>query len=115
MRVARAPTVQAAPVLAQPGPAPSGVAASWSDGHAVPYRRGMTDQLLLEVDGHVATITFNRPDRMNTITPTMLHQLSERLLEADADPEVRAIIITGAGRAWCAGLDIAAAAAPRSG
>ncbi len=69
----------------------------------------MTDQLLYEVDGHVATITFNRPDRMNTITPTMLNALSERLLEADADTEVRAIILTGAGRAWCAGLDIAAA------
>ena len=46
---------------------------------------------------------------MNTITPTMLSQLSERLLEADADRDVRAIVVTGAGRAWCAGLDIAAA------
>lgn len=68
-----------------------------------------TDQLLYEVDGNVATVTFNRPDRMNTITMTMLSRLSEVLLEADADAEVRAIIITGAGRAWCAGLDIAAA------
>ncbi|MGI9599211.1 MAG: enoyl-CoA hydratase/isomerase family protein [Acidimicrobiales bacterium] len=67
------------------------------------------EQLLYEVDGHVATVTFNRPDRMNTITGTMLGQLSDRLLEADADPEIRVIIITGNGRAWCAGLDIAAA------
>jgi enoyl-CoA hydratase/carnithine racemase len=68
------------------------------------------EQLLYDVDGHVATITFNRPDRMNTITMTMLTKLSETLLAADADPQVRAIVITGAGRAWCAGLDIAAAA-----
>lgn len=69
----------------------------------------MPDQLLYDVDGHVATLSFNRPDRMNTITVTMLNRLSELLLSADADPEVRVIVITGNGRAWCAGLDIAAA------
>lgn len=68
-----------------------------------------TDELLYGVSDHVATLTFNRPDRMNTITPTMLRALSDRLLEADKDPEVRVIVITGNGRAWCAGLDIAAA------
>ena len=46
---------------------------------------------------------------MNTITPRMLNSLSIRLLEADADKEVRAIVITGNGRAWCAGLDVGAA------
>ncbi len=70
----------------------------------------MTDELLYEIDGPVATITFNRPDRMNTITPRMLGALSVRLLEADADPSVRVIVITGNGRAWCAGLDVGAAA-----
>ena len=69
----------------------------------------MTEPLLYDVDGHIATLTFNRPDRMNTITMTMLRRMSELLLEADADPEVRVIVITGNGRAWCAGLDIAAA------
>ena len=69
----------------------------------------MTDELLYDVDGHIATLTFNRPDRMNTITMSMLNGISERLLQADADPEVRVIVITGNGRAWCAGLDIAAA------
>ena len=69
----------------------------------------MSDELLYEVAQSVATITFNRPDRMNTITPTMLRMLSERLLEADADPAVRVIVITGNGRAWCAGLDVGAA------
>lgn len=70
----------------------------------------MSDELLYEVSDRVATITFNRPERMNTITPTMLGRLSDRLLAADADPEVRAIVITGNGRAWCAGLDVGAAA-----
>lgn len=71
----------------------------------------MTDQLLYDVADRVATITFNRPDRMNTITHTMLKLFSELVLKADRDPEVRAIIITGEGRAWCAGLDLAAAQA----
>lgn len=68
-----------------------------------------SDEILYEVDGHIATITFNRPERMNTITPKMLGQFSETLLAADADSNVRVIVVTGAGRAWCAGLDIAAA------
>jgi len=71
----------------------------------------MTDQLLYDVADRIATITFNRPDRMNTITRAMLEGFSELILRADRDPEVRAIIITGAGRAWCAGLDLAAAQA----
>ncbi len=69
----------------------------------------MSDELLYETADRIATITFNRPDRMNTITPRMLGDLSERLLEADADPEVRVIVLTGNGRAWCAGLDVGAA------
>ncbi|MEZ5410594.1 MAG: enoyl-CoA hydratase-related protein [Acidimicrobiales bacterium] len=68
------------------------------------------DELLYEVRDHVGLITFNRPERMNTITMGMLNALSDRLLAADADPEVRVIVITGAGRAWCAGLDVGAAA-----
>ncbi len=68
-----------------------------------------TNELLYEVRDQVAVLTFNRPDHMNTITLVMLGELSERLLEADADRSVRAIVITGAGRAWCAGLDVGAA------
>lgn len=71
----------------------------------------MTEELLYEVSDHVGLITFNRPDRMNTITIPMLAGLSERLLAADSDPDVRVIVMTGKGRAWCAGLDVAAASA----
>ena len=63
-------------------------------------------EVLYDVDGHVATITLNRPDRMNTISRDMLNQLTEHLLEADADKAVRAVILTGTGRAFCAGLDL---------
>ena len=63
-------------------------------------------ELLYDVDGAVATLTINRPDRMNTISRRMLEELSQRLLEADQDSDVRVIVLTGAGRAFCAGLDI---------
>jgi len=67
-------------------------------------------ELLLEREGATAVLTFNRPDKMNTISGPMLAQLSEKLVECDRDPEVRVIVITGKGRAFCAGLDLAEAA-----
>lgn len=54
----------------------------------------------------MAVITLNRPDRMNTISGPMLDELSSALLEADRDPAVRAVVLTGSGRAFCAGLDL---------
>jgi enoyl-CoA hydratase/carnithine racemase len=63
-------------------------------------------EVLFAVSEHVATITLNRPDRMNTISRTMLDQLTQALLKADADPEIRVVILTGTGRAFCAGLDL---------
>jgi enoyl-CoA hydratase/carnithine racemase len=71
------------------------------------YDAAMTE-VLYEVADHVATITLNAPERMNTISAAMLDDLSARLLEADADREVRVVVLTGAGRAFCAGLDLAA-------
>jgi enoyl-CoA hydratase/carnithine racemase len=64
------------------------------------------DQVLVERRDRVAVLTLNRPDRLNAISGIMLRQLSAALLEADADPEVRCIVLTGAGRAFCAGLDL---------
>lgn len=65
-------------------------------------------EVLYDVTDHVATITLNAPERLNTISGPMLDQLSETLLRADRDRSVRCIILTGAGRAFCAGLDLAA-------
>jgi len=63
-------------------------------------------EVLFDVSDHIATITFNRPERQNTISPSMLKSLSEMMLEADKNPDVRAIIITGSGKFFCAGLDL---------
>ena len=64
------------------------------------------DEVLYQKDGAVATLTLNRPERLNAISPRMLDLLSQRLLEANGDREVRAIIVTGAGRGFCSGLDL---------
>ncbi len=65
-----------------------------------------TEELLVEQDGHIVTITLNRPERLNAISRPMLNELSEKMVEADKDPEVRCIILTGAGRGFCSGLDL---------
>ncbi len=65
-----------------------------------------TEELLVEQDGHVVTITLNRPERLNAISRPMLQELSAKMVEADKDPDVRCIILTGAGRGFCSGLDL---------
>ncbi|MCB2224718.1 MAG: enoyl-CoA hydratase/isomerase family protein [Actinobacteria bacterium] len=67
-------------------------------------------EVLTDVEAGVATLTLHRPDRLNAITLEMLDLLTDRLREADADPAVRCIVLTGAGRAFCAGLDLIEAA-----
>jgi enoyl-CoA hydratase/carnithine racemase len=57
-------------------------------------------------DGHVATITLDRPDRLNAISVPMLVDLGRLLVECDADRDVRVIVLTGAGRGFCSGLDL---------
>ncbi len=64
------------------------------------------ETLLYEVSDHVLTITLNRPDRLNAFTGTMMNELIDAFDKADADDDVRAIIVTGAGRAFCAGADL---------
>lgn len=64
------------------------------------------DEVLYAVSDHIATITLNAPQRMNTISGPMLDSLTQILLQADQDTEVRAIVLTGVGRAFCAGLDL---------
>jgi enoyl-CoA hydratase/carnithine racemase len=67
--------------------------------------------LLVETRGPLALLTLNRPDRLNAITVAMLNELTTALQDAERDPAVRAIIITGAGRGFCSGLDLKEAAA----
>ena len=64
------------------------------------------ETLLYEVSDYVLTITLNRPDRLNAFTGTMMNELIDAFDKADADDDVRAIIVTGAGRAFCAGADL---------
>jgi enoyl-CoA hydratase/carnithine racemase len=62
--------------------------------------------ILLERGDGIATITLHRPDRMNAFTQQMLDDLLQALDIADADDDVRAVIVTGSGRAFCAGADL---------
>ncbi|MBV9834734.1 MAG: enoyl-CoA hydratase [Alphaproteobacteria bacterium] len=64
------------------------------------------EQILVETADRVRTITLNRPDRLNAWTATMHNELKQAMHEAGADPEVRVIILTGAGRGFCAGADM---------
>ena len=65
-------------------------------------------EIRYEVDDRVLTITLNRPDRLNAFTPTMQAELIEAIDQADADDGVRAVVVTGAGRGFCAGADLQA-------
>jgi 2-(1,2-epoxy-1,2-dihydrophenyl)acetyl-CoA isomerase len=56
--------------------------------------------------GGIATVTLNRPDKLNALSEEMYHGIAERFVELDADDAVRAIVLTGAGRAFCAGGDV---------
>ena len=55
---------------------------------------------------YVATITFTRPERMNTISSAMLNELTSTLVRANEDRDVRVVVLTGTGRAFCVGLDL---------
>jgi enoyl-CoA hydratase/carnithine racemase len=62
--------------------------------------------ILYEVEERIATITLNRPEKLNAFTPIMREELIAAFDAADADDEVRVVIVTGAGRAFCAGADL---------
>ena len=75
---------------------------------AQPAAAVMPEELLYGVDGPIATVTLNAPQRMNTISGPMLRQLTDALVRANEDREVRVVILTGTGRAFCAGLNLEA-------
>ena len=67
--------------------------------------------LLFERDGHVATVTLNRPEARNALSGEMLVRMHDAWVEIDEDPEIRVAIVTGAGGHFCAGADLKAMAA----
>ncbi|MBT4161546.1 MAG: enoyl-CoA hydratase/isomerase family protein, partial [Gammaproteobacteria bacterium] len=68
-------------------------------------------EVVIEDKGAVRWLTLNRPEVMNAITTDMLSQLNDELKKADDDPKVRILVITGAGKGFCTGLDLKQAAA----
>jgi enoyl-CoA hydratase/carnithine racemase len=66
--------------------------------------------ILYEQDGGVVTLTLNRPDKLNAYTATMGLEIEDAFRRADEDDSVRAIVVTGAGRAFCAGADVSSGA-----
>src|SRR5271170_2646174 len=67
-----------------------------------------SDLVLFSIDNHVALITVNDPERRNAVTGEMSKQLRAAVERAEADPGVHAVVVTGAGKAFCAGADLAA-------
>ena len=63
-------------------------------------------QIIYEVSEHIATITLNRPEQLNAFTGLMLRELIDAFDRVDADDDVRVVIVTGAGRGFCAGADL---------
>ena len=63
-------------------------------------------EIVYEVADRVAVITLDRPERMNAFTPTMMREMIDVFDQVDADDDVRAVIVTGRGRAFCAGADL---------
>jgi enoyl-CoA hydratase/carnithine racemase len=65
-----------------------------------------TNEILYSVSGRVATVTLNRPDKLNAWTRTMEQEVRRAMYEAAGDDRVRVIVLTGAGRGFCAGADM---------
>ncbi|MFP6807606.1 MAG: enoyl-CoA hydratase-related protein [Pseudomonadales bacterium] len=65
-----------------------------------------TEELLVEQKGRIVVLTLNRPERLNAISRDMLSELSSKVTEANRDPDIRCIVLTGAGRGFCSGLDL---------
>src|SRR5204863_8643525 len=105
----RRPSAQMRCVVAKPGtvercgPRRSTRAGRRSTKHGV---SAMYLQILYEVDDPVATITLNRPEKLNALTTRMRQELDHALADAERRSDVVGIVLTGAGRAFCAGVDM---------
>lgn len=70
------------------------------------YEAGEYETITLERRGHVAVLTLNRPDRLNAISMALRAEVEDAVAVAKADDEIRALVLTGAGRGFCAGADL---------
>ena len=68
------------------------------------------DHILYDVQDHVLTITLNRPEKLNAFTPIMAEELIHAFDRSDKDDDIRCVIVTGAGRGFCAGAHLSAGA-----
>ena len=64
------------------------------------------ETITLERRDHVGVLTLNRPDRLNAINPTMMRELAQTIATVKADDEIRVLVVTGAGKGFCAGADL---------
>ena len=72
----------------------------------------MSSDVVVDVDAGVAVLTLNRPEHLNAYTTDMGASLSRAYRDCDSDDDVRAIVVTGAGRGFCAGADLSGNEAP---
>src|ERR1700760_3832146 len=89
-----------------PGPEPAKITARANLTRR--YAMAQADLVLSSVDNHIALITVNDPERRNAVTGGMSALLRAAVGRAEADPGVHAVVITGAGKAFCAGADLSA-------
>ncbi|MBL6853052.1 MAG: crotonase/enoyl-CoA hydratase family protein [Alphaproteobacteria bacterium] len=68
-------------------------------------------EIITEISDHILTITLNRPDKLNAFTGVMMTEMIDAFRHANTNDDVRVVIVTGAGRAFCAGADLSAGAA----
>jgi enoyl-CoA hydratase/carnithine racemase len=105
MRPSRAPAERRLPVVScdreRPRGPEAGLRAQRREERKMAY-----ECILMDVEDRVATITLNRPDRMNAWNPQLAADLCDALDVCDRDDGVRAVVLTGAGRAFCAGADL---------
>ncbi|MFO8011405.1 MAG: enoyl-CoA hydratase/isomerase family protein, partial [Dehalococcoidia bacterium] len=66
------------------------------------------EDIIYEKKGHVCTLTLNRPDQLNALSPTVYHELYQACQDIEADNEIRVVIFKGTGKAFCAGADLKA-------
>jgi enoyl-CoA hydratase/carnithine racemase len=71
---------------------------------------GTYEQIAVEIEDAILTLALNRPDKLNAFTGTMMREMIDVFTKVNADDDVRAVIVTGAGRAFCAGADLSGGA-----